>query len=662
MLSSASSCFFGAAKVKSLLKGRALLTLSHDLVMAGLSFYLALYLRLGDALFTLPDAVVGTGLLLFVGCAAVVFSSLGLQRSVWRYVAINDLWRILQATVGTLLLFVAVQFVITRLDDFPRSFLIIELFVLTALLSGPRFLYRGIKDGHLANIFERNARDRTLVLLIGAGNGSDLFLRELAQGVAAPYRVVGIIDDRGGRAGRRIREADVLGSWDEIEAVLDDLAAKGLAPQRMVLTRSELDAERVSALLHLANARGIELSRLPRLSALQGANGYERAQPLRPVDVGDLLGRPVNVLDRAPVVALIAGKRVFVTGAGGTIGSELVRQIAHLGPAHITLFDVSEFALYQIDLELAEQFPALPRTALIGDVRDRARVFSAIADASAEMIFHAAALKHVPLMEGNPDDAVLTNVIGTRNVADAAQAADAAGMVLISTDKAVNPTNVMGATKRLAEAYCQASARTIGQQGPRFTTVRFGNVLGSTGSVIPLFQRQLDRGGPLTVTDPEMTRYFMTVGEAVELVLQAAALEDDRLTSGGAICVLDMGQPVKINDLAEQMIRLSGARPGKDIEIIFTGLRPGEKLHEELFHTAEDALNTSISAIHLAAPRSTDLAVLNRQLDELTAAANRRETPQTLRLLGQAVPEYARDQNQIDTAIRQPQSATPAAH
>lgn len=644
----------------SLLKGRALLTLAHDLMMAGVSFYLALYLRLGEDLVNLPNAVIGAGLVVFIGCAAIAFTSVGLQRSIWRYVAIGDLWRIVQATVATLLLFVAVQFVITRLDDFPRSFLVIELFILTALLSGPRFFYRWFKDGHLANLLERNARDRTLVLLIGAGNGSDLFLRELAQGVAAPYRVVGIIDDQGGRAGRRIQGSEVLGGWDDIGAVLDDLSRKDLAPQRMVLTRSELEPERVSDLLAVAEARGIELSRLPRLSALQQAEGDERAQPLRPVEVSDLLGRPINVLDRSPVIDLIAGKRVLVTGAGGTIGSELVRQIAHLQPAYISLFDVSEFALYQIDLELAEKFPDLPRAAVIGDVRDRTRIFSAVNDAAADMIFHAAALKHVPLMEANPDEAVLTNVIGTRNVADAAQASNVRGMVLISTDKAVNPTNVMGATKRLAEAYCQASARATGPDGPRFTTVRFGNVLGSTGSVIPLFQRQLDRGGPLTVTDPKMTRYFMTVGEAVELVLQAAALKDERLDTGGAICVLDMGQPVKIIDLAEQMIRLSGAHPGKDIDIVFTGLRPGEKLHEELFHTAEDALNTNIPAIQLAVPRSTDLDILCSQLDGLSAAAQQRHTSQTLGLLGHAVPEYARDQN-LEEPAAHPQPAANAS-
>ncbi|MDP7381993.1 MAG: nucleoside-diphosphate sugar epimerase/dehydratase, partial [Alphaproteobacteria bacterium] len=620
------------------MNSRVSLTLGHDLVMAALSFYIALYLRLGPGLFDLSQQIVGLGLIAFIACAAVVFVVFGLPRMVWRYCAMDDMMRIGQAVIVTLLLFVAVQFVITRLDDFPRSFLIIDLFVLTALLALPRLAFRAIKDGRLSHLWERGGGNRSLVLLIGAGNGSALFLRELAQGSDAPYRVVGIIDDQGEHTGQRIQGVDVLGDWDQVETVLDRLAARGTPPQRLVMTRAEPNPDKLRQLVDLAQARGIELSRMPRLPALQKAE--DGAAPnLRPVEIGDLLGRPENVLDRAAVTTLISGKRILVTGAGGSIGGELVRQIARLGPAHLSLFDVSEYALYEIDLEVGEAFPDLPRTAIIGNVRDRTRVMTAVADSGADLIFHAAALKHVPLMEANVDEAVLTNVIGTRNLADAAHAAGAAGMVLISTDKAVNPTNVMGATKRLAEAYCQASATDTVGTGPRFTIVRFGNVLGSTGSVIPLFQRQLARGGPLTVTDPAMTRYFMTVGEAVELVLQSAVLEDSRIDSG-AICVLDMGQPVRILDLAEQMIRLSGARPGRDVKIVFTGLRAGEKLHEELFHAGEQVHRTRLSAIHLATPRAADLAMLGRQCDGLGAAAEARETARTLALLGQAVPEF----------------------
>ncbi len=343
--------------------------------------------------------------------------------------------------------------------------------------------------------------------------------------------------------------------------------------------------------------------------------------------------------------ALISNRRVLVTGAGGTIGSELVRQICDFAPSHLALFDHSEFALYAIDREVLERKPELSRSAILGDVRDRARVFEIVSRERPDLVFHAAALKHVPVVEDHPNEGVLTNAIGTRHVADACADSSVRVMVLISTDKAVNPTNVMGATKRLAESYCQARDIVARRSGAktRFLMVRFGNVLGSTGSVVPLFQHQLSRGGPLTVTDPAMTRYFMTVREAVELVLQASALGAADGTEEGRIFVLDMGEPVKIIDLARQMIRLAGLRPDIDIKIEITGVRPGEKLYEELFHTAEKVTPTTAQGILLAAPRTADLAVLSRALDELQEAAKAGRTEQTLTLLARIVPEYRPD-------------------
>jgi FlaA1/EpsC-like NDP-sugar epimerase len=333
---------------------------------------------------------------------------------------------------------------------------------------------------------------------------------------------------------------------------------------------------------------------------------------------------------------------VLVTGAGGTIGSELVRQICRLGPVEIALLDNGEFNLYQIDLEVAESHAALPRRAILADIRDRQRLEQAMAEARPELVFHAAALKHVPMVEANPFEGVLTNAIGTRNVADACRAAGVAAMVQISTDKAVNPSSVMGASKRIAESYCQAldiveaagSRRTT-----RFITVRFGNVLGSTGSVVPLFQRQLAAGGPLTVTDPEMKRYFMTVREAVELVLQATALGSAG-EAAGKIFVLDMGEPVKILDLAKQLIRLAGKRPEIDIAIKFTGLRPGEKLFEEIFHGAEPLLPTACNGILLASPRAGDAAALGQAVDQLRQACERGDAATLQLLLHRMVPEY----------------------
>ncbi len=368
---------------------------------------------------------------------------------------------------------------------------------------------------------------------------------------------------------------------------------------------------------------------------------------VRPIEIEDLLGRPQTPLDRPAMAALIAGRRVLVTGAGGTIGGELARQLAALGPAALGLFDASELALYAIDLELGERFPELARHAVLGDVRDRRQLAQVLAALKPELVFHAAALKHVPLSEANLEEAVLTNAIGTRNVSELCRDAGVGAMVMISTDKAVNPTSVMGATKRLAEAWCQtldvAERRRLAQsgQGTRYITVRFGNVLGSTGSVVPLFQRQLARGGPLTVTHPEITRYFMTVREAVELVLQATTLGTADETATGKIYVLDMGEPVRIVDLARQMIRLAGLRPDRDVEIVFTGLRPGEKLHEELFHAGEALVETNTAGIRLANPRTSDSAVLARALDELEAAARGRRSADVLQLLAHLVPEFA---------------------
>jgi len=335
-----------------------------------------------------------------------------------------------------------------------------------------------------------------------------------------------------------------------------------------------------------------------------------------------------------------------VTGAGGTIGSELARQVAALGPEQLLLVDNGEYALWQIDLELAETHPSVPRQSLLADIRDESRVRAVFEQCRPELVFHAAALKHVPMVEDNPLEGLLTNVAGTRHVADAARAVGALAMVLISTDKAVNPTSVMGASKRLAEMYCQAldiAARATGQ-GMACVTVRFGNVLGSTGSVVPLFQRQLARGGPLTVTHPDMQRYFMTVREAVGLVLQASVLRTGgaELPSGeeGGIFVLDMGKPVKIVDLARQMIRLAGLQPDSDVEIRFTGLRPGEKLFEELFHGKEPPVPTGHPGLLMASPRTADPALVGRAIHEIAAACRGGQSRLALTLLGSLVPEF----------------------
>jgi len=430
--------------------------------------------------------------------------------------------------------------------------------------------------------------------------------------------------------------------------VLERFGAEGRLPETLVVATPDLAGASLGRLVEQAERYGMRVHRAPRVTSLDpgAVSDRPRQLELRPVAIEDLLNRPQVPLDREGMARLIQGRRVIVTGAGGTIGSELARQVAALGPELLILLDNGEYALWLIDLELGERHPHVARCPLLADIRNEARIRAVFEELRPELVFHAAALKHVPMVEANPLEGLLTNVAGTRHVADAARAVGARAMVLISTDKAVNPTSVMGASKRLAEMYCQAldiAARTAAQ-GMRCITVRFGNVLGSTGSVVPLFQRQLEHGGPLTVTHPDMQRYFMTVREAVGLVLQASVLgsgDADLPSSGeGGIFVLDMGKPVKIVDLARQMIRLAGLTPDRDVEIRFTGLRPGEKLHEELFHGKEPPVPTGHAGLLIAAPRTADPAIVGRAIDEIAAACRGGQARLALTLLGRLIPEF----------------------
>jgi O-antigen biosynthesis protein WbqV len=644
---------------------RAHVALVHDIVMAGVAFVAAVWLRVGDDGWDEAAPAVMLGAPLFMAIAAAVFSMTGLYRGVWRYASLDDFLAIARAGALTALLALAVMFLTTRGDSLPRSSLVIAWFALVVLLAGPRMVYRVLKDGHVTHLFRRTLPQSGVpVLLVGAGDEAEQFIRAMVKHREAPYRPVGIVDEKTARVGLSIRGVPILGTVDDLAATLDRLRARDQAPQRLIVTRDQLDAQRLRGILDQADRLALPIARLPRLSDLQ-ATGDEAVE-LRPIAIEDLLGRPQLPLDRDAMARLIAGRRVLVTGAGGSIGSELTQQIAALGPSRLALLDASEFALYQIDLDLGERHPALERAAILGDVRDRGGMRRLFLAERPDLVFHAAALKHVPMVEANGDEGILTNVVGTRVVADLAREMGVTAMVAISTDKAVNPANIMGATKRLAEAYCQAldvdaaRRRAAGQPATRFVTVRFGNVLGSTGSVVPLFQRQLARGGPLTVTHPEMTRYFMTVREAVELVLQASAHADDAGATAGRIHVLEMGEPVRIIDLARQMIRLAGLRPEIDVAIAITGMRPGERLHEELFHAAEELVETAVPGVRLAAPRTGDAAVLARALDELEATARARRAEDAVAQLMRLVPEFRPSQIPVSRAVGEGRSAAPS--
>ncbi|MBT3788766.1 MAG: polysaccharide biosynthesis protein [Alphaproteobacteria bacterium] len=626
--------------------------------MAALSFEISVLVRYYTYGAPQSPGFLWPATVVFTVVCFIAFWRAGLYRGIWYYASFNDLVAIVKAVTLSILVFLAIMFVATRLQDFPRTALLINWPLLIFLLAGPRFLYRALKDGNWRAAFERDADTRIPVVLVGAGDAAEMFIRDQSRGRNANYRVVGIVDDKPNRIGRDIRGVRVMGTIGELDQVITALDKKGRRPQRLIIASDRIDRMIVRDLLDKADAWGLTLARVPRLTDFANSDNANKPRlvdnggQLQAIDIADLLGRPRKVLDREAMARLIAGKKVLVTGAGGTIGSELVRQAASFGPAQMTLLDNGEYNLYRIDMEMSEKYPEVPREAVLGDVRDTTRLDQVFAKELPDIVFHAAAFKHVPLNERNPNEAALTNCLGTFNVAEACRNHGVGTMVQISTDKAVNPTNVMGATKRIAEMVCQSlNLARSGGTDTRFVTVRFGNVLGSTGSVVPLFQRQLAAGGPLTVTHPEITRYFMTTGEAVELVLQASAIPEEQTSDAatteqgnkGEVFVLDMGEPVRIQDLARQMIRLSGLQPDKDVAVEFTGLRPGEKLYEELFHDSEQLVQTGHEGIMLAAPRTIEYAELKTLLDQLNVAATARQTDQTLQVIKTFVPEFESD-------------------
>ena len=632
---------------------RILLNVVLDGVLAALATPLARYI-----------ADPGGGLLRplwFVAGGAITLVVAGLPfrmpQQYWRFAGIEDLLGLVGSCVVSALLF-AILLTASGFALPTPTFPVVHALTLVMALGTPRVIYRMRLAQRAARAGGQDAAQS--VLLVGAGDGADLFLRALEFGEGREaFRVIGLLSLREGQTSRRIHGHTILGSIAQAPAVLARLRAEGRLPSAIVVTQADLDGARLSTLLAHADVEGVPVRRVPRPTALHDADA---AAPLAlaPVAIEDLLNRPQVALDREGMARLVHGRRVLVTGAGGTIGAELARQVAALGPASLVLLDNGEYALWQIDQELHESQPDVVRETVIADIRDEARIRAVFDARRPDLVFHAAALKHVPMVEAHPLEGLLTNAVGTRHVAEAARAAGASAMVFISTDKAVNPSSVMGASKRLAEMYCQAldvAARR--GQGMRCVTVRFGNVLGSTGSVVPLFRRQLARGGPLTVTHPDMQRYFMTVREAVGLVLQATVLglADAALPTGvqGGIFVLDMGEPVRIVDLARQMIRLAGLRPADDgapgtIAIRYTGLRPGEKLFEEVFHGAEPPAPTGFDGLLMAAPRTADPAIVGRAIDEVAAACRAGQRGAAIGVLARMIPEF--DHNAPGTAGR----------
>ncbi len=568
----------------------------HDLFMVSVAWLLAFLSRYN---FSLPDAE--WNIFLATLPAVMVVQGLALwwtklYRGLWRFASIPDLWNIVRAVTVGVTGVGLVLFFLTRLEGVPRSIFALYPVYLVLLLGGPRLAYRMLKDHGVvtgAGAATRPVRQR--MLLLGAGRAGEMLARDMSRD--GQYLPIGFLDDNKRLLGAKVHGLPVLGEIDDISSIVERLDI-----DVVVIAMPSASSAQMRSIVEECEKLNIPFRMLPKLHDF--VSGTSSLSALREVAIEDLLGREPVSLDWQGIKKGLTSKVVMVTGGGGSIGSELCRQIAKLQPKSLILFERSEFNLYNIELELIAEYPALDLHCCLGDICDAVLVENVMDTHHPDIVFHAAAYKHVPILEDNARAAVQNNILGSQTIALAADKHACSTFVMISTDKAVNPTNVMGASKRAAEIFCQ-SLNT--RSRTKFITVRFGNVLGSTGSVVPLFKQQIKNGGPVTVTHPDIKRYFMIIPEACQLIMQAGVMGQ-----GGEIFVLDMGLPVPVKYLAEQMIRLSGKVPGQDIEIVFTGLRPGEKLYEELFYEHEALSETGYSKIMLANSSLVDWDIIER--------------------------------------------------
>ena len=598
----------------------------HDFCMVVVAWLIAVWLMESTSVTgsgsNLASTLTGLGIVLVLqGC---VLWATGLYKGLWRFASFPDMWNIARASIfGT----IAIVGVLTLLQGSLISqwmpAVLIYPVLLFVLLGLPRMCYRFWKDSQTSN--KDSVQGLKRVLIIGAGRSAAMLERELRR--RGGFDVIGFLDDDNRLRGAQVHGIPVLGTIDTLPGIGASLDA-----DLAIIAMPSATNQQMQRIVEICELSEIEFRTLPTLQDL--GSQATNIGDLKRVVIDDLLGRDPVSLEWESIRAGLVGKRVMITGGGGSIGSELCRQIARLNPVELIVIDHSEYSLYRIDHELRSDFHDLLFHSVLGDICDPATVEKVIGEYKPDVVFHAAAYKHLPILQTQVREAFRNNVFGTMRVAEAAERHGVGTFVLISTDKAVNPANIMGATKRVAEMYCQnMNARSK----MRFITVRFGNVLNSNGSVVPLFQEQIAKGGPITVTHPEISRYFMTISEASQLIMQAAVLG-----SGGEIFVLDMGEPINITYLAEHLIRLAGKEPGRDIEIIYTGLRPGEKLFEQLFHELEPYERTTHEKILLAHPRVADWGELRAELNKSELAVRRYDTKYLKQALVRLVPELAK--------------------
>jgi FlaA1/EpsC-like NDP-sugar epimerase len=621
---------------------RMWLILIHDLLATAAAVVASFFIRFEEGGLAERWQLLTVLLPPFILYSGFIYGFSGLYKAKWRFTSLPDLFNIVRATTVLAATLLALDYVFVAPNVYGTFFfgkitIVLYWLLQIAFLSGPRIAYRYFR--YTRTLRHAKAGDSTPTLVVGRTADADVLLRAIESGAAMKIRIVGILSPSGADRGQAIRGISVLGDPDDIESVIIDLGKRGTNVTRVVLTPSALAPEaKPETILMRARRLGLATSRLPTFE-----EGGEALQ-LAPVNVEDLLLRPRVKIDYGRLEAFVRNKAIIVTGGGGSIGAEICDRIVTFGAGRVLMIENSEPALHAVLEMLATKQSTAKIEGRLADVRDRARIFRLMNDFRPDIVFHAAALKHVPLLEQEWQEAVKTNVFGSVNVADAAVAAGATAMVVISTDKAIEPVSMLGASKRLAEMYCQALdnefARRSGahQRAMRLIAVRFGNVLASNGSVVPKFKAQIEAGGPLTVTHPEMVRYFMTIREACDLVVTAAshALEPGQM--GVAVYVLNMGQPVKIVDLAERMIRLSGLEPGRDIT--FTGIRPGERLQEILFAREEPTAPIGIEGIVAAKPVSPSLEAMRGWLAALEQGLTREDRSVIFGVLHDAVPDF----------------------
>lgn len=587
----------------------------HDALMIPIAWFGAFWLRFN--LEGVPLELFGPALqtlIVIVTVQGSLFWYFGLYRGIWRFASMPDLLRIIRAVVVGVAVTAVIIFLISRMEGIPRSVPVIYGLLLLALVGGPRFVYRWLKDHKLYRGEGKKA------LIIGAGRSGEMLVRDLLRDSHREYEPIAFVDDDNKKRGQEIHGIRVLGGSEDIPELAADVDV-------ILIALPSATSKEMRRIVGICEKTGVPFRTLPKMEDL--VTGRANVQALRSVKIDDLLGREAVQLDQEAIIQSSKDRTVLVTGGGGSIGSELCRQIARLQASNLVIYEQNEFNLYSIELELRCRFPRQRLTPVLGDVRDAQLLRATLKAHVPDVIFHAAAYKHVPMLEGQVRSAVMNNVLATRILAKLADEFACKSFVLISTDKAVNPSNVMGSTKHVAELYCQS---LNAHSHTQFITVRFGNVLGSAGSVIPLFQKQIADGGPVTVTDPAVTRYFMTIPEAAQLILQASSIG-----RGGEIFVLDMGEPVNIRYLAEQLILLSGKKLGEDIDIVYIGLRPGEKQYEELFHQAEALIETPHPKTLLARSRKVDLTLIEQELVALATACDKNDEIEMRSLLDRLV-------------------------